>query len=310
MLENMDVATKMSDVEEVDFSFDIPRPDRFRVELPAGSADRGRGAKPRKMELRDEMRRLYDAASFLPWETGMFFNAHITINAASLGFQHWIDFSRKVTEFNKEMNRCLYDGDAVALKRAAAGLSVQRVSRRSLEVLAHPHYWMSVLEYGRERGGHLHQLCVVPKSIARAFKTKTLDWWTKNSPGLVQSGAIDLRVEHPTGVRRKASLQREYFRYLTKTASSNWGVPLGSGEFLAIRQIFKPYPNDHGEVYVSVSQLAQISHRLSARAQQAAGFKSYFSLGRYDEVYDAWEMEPYNRQERARRRAKFERLDI
>lgn len=301
MLDELHTAEVPLYITEVDFSFQ-PTPTAAMVGSQHDD-NHGEGVNKRKLrktELKDEVRRLYDAASFLIWETGLFFNAHLTINAGCLGFTEWLDFSQKITDFNKEMNRCLFGGDVTVSRRAAAGAAMQRVSRRSLEVVPHAHYWLSVLEYGRDMGGHAHQLCVVPKAAVAPFRAKTVEWWTKHSPGPVQPQAIVIRIEHPPSLAQKASLQRQLFRYLTKTASANWGFPRDNGTFLSIRDIFKPFPNECDTVLVPVHQLAQISHRLSSKVQNELGFRSFYRLRCYGEVYDAWEAEPFNRQERCR----------
>lgn len=245
---------------------------------------------PRWTMLKNETWKLYNAMSFLTWQTDLCFNAHITLTAGALGFTDNAEFVSLMPEWHKEMNRCLFDGEEKERKRQLQGRPRQRRSRRGDQIVSHPHYWMSVVEYARDHGLHVHALCVVPKSVQAAFEEKTWAWWQKKSPGEVKPNGIAFPKRHASGPKRQYDLQVELFRYIVKTTAEGLTTQDHEGKVWEARKIFRPYPNDCTPVQVEVPQLAQISHRLNGGAQHAAGFRSKFDLGYLDEVYSGWEI--------------------
>ncbi|MDY8108861.1 hypothetical protein U0C82_06845 [Fulvimarina sp. 2208YS6-2-32] len=259
------------------------------------------GVRPRWTVLKNETWKLYNALSFLTWQSGLCFNASITLTAGALGFTNHAEFLRIMPDWHKEMNRCLFDGDEKERKRQAEGRTRNRISRRMGQRVSHPHYWIAVVEYARDQGLHAHVLCVVPRSVQAAFEEKTWEWWRKKSPGDVQPNGIAFPKRHPNGPQRQYGLQVRLFRYITKTTGEGLTAPDHEGKVWTARQIFRPDPNDCTPVIVKVPQLAQISHRLNRGAQRAAGFQSKFDLGNFDEVYSGWEIGARARREEERK---------
>lgn len=246
--------------------------------------------RPRWTVLKNETWKLYNAMSFLTWQTGLCFNANITLTAGALGFTNHAEFVKLLPDWHKEMNRCLFDGQEKERKRQEAGWTRQRRSRRGDQIVSHPHYWMSVVEYARDHGLHVHALCVVPRSVQAAFEEKTWAWWQKKSPGEVKPNGIAFPKRHATGPKRQYDLQVELFRYIVKTTAEGLTRQDHEGKVWEARKIFRPYPNDCTPALVEVPQLAHISHRLNDGAQRAAGFRSKYDLGYLDEVYSGWEI--------------------
>lgn len=60
--------------------------------------------------------RLYNAMSFLTWNTGLCFNAHVTLSASTLGFRNHKEFVSLLPQWHKEMNRFLFDGENARLR--------------------------------------------------------------------------------------------------------------------------------------------------------------------------------------------------
>lgn len=246
--------------------------------------------RPRPTVLRNETWKLYNAMSFLTWQTDLCFNASITLAAEALGFANHAEFVSLMPEWHKEMNRSLFDGDEKERKRQEEGQTRQRISKRMGRIVSHPHYWMSVVEYGRDHGLHVHALCVAPKSVQTAFEEKTWAWWGKKSPGEVKPNGIAFRFRNPTGLQRQYALQCRLFRYIAKTTDEGLMRMDHEGKVWTAREIFRPDPNDCTPVLVEVPQMAQISHRLNHGAQLAAGFQSKYDLGCFEEVYSGWEI--------------------
>lgn len=257
--------------------------------------------RPRLTVLTNETWKLYNAMSFLTWQTGLCFNASITLSAGGLGFTNHAEFVKLLPAWHKEMNRCLFDGTEKERKRQDEGHMHRRISRRMRQVVSHPHYWMSVVEYARNQGLHVHVLCVVPKSAQAAFVDKTWAWWRKKSPGDVQPNGIAFPTRNPTGPQRQYGLQVKLFRYIVKTTEEGLTTQDREGEIWTARQIFRPEPNDCTPVLVEVPQLTQISHRLNRGAQRAAGFQSKFDLGYLGDVYSGWEIGDRARREEERK---------
>lgn len=302
-------STDYSSVVEVDFdSFDpgglIERLCNFPVSMKNHS-------RRRWTLLVDEPRRLYNAMSFLTWQTGLYFNAHVTLTASCLGFADYREFLVLMPHWHKEMNRCLFDGWHKAAERDRQGGRAHRVSRRDFVRVDHPHYWMGVVEYARDQGVHMHVLCVVPKYAVKAFEEKTWSWWRMKSPGMVQANGIAFRIKHPSHARGRYERQVELFRYVVKTTDEHAIMRGQKDSIWTARQIFRPYPNDCTPVQIEAGQLCGITHRLNEAEQKLAGFESRYADGRFDEVYSGWEIgECERRKERRRQRVLLETLQI
>ena len=261
--------------------------------------------------LVDEPRRLYNAMSFLTWQTGLYFNAHVTLTASSLGFADYRKFLALMPHWHKEMNRCLFDGRHKAAERDRQGGRARRVNRRDLVRVDHPHYWMGGVEYARDQGVHVHVLCVVPKYAVKAFEEKTWSWWRMKSPGMAQANGIAFRTRHPLVAEGRYERQVELFRYIIKTTAENAIMRGQKDPIYTAREIFKPHPNDCTPVQIEAGQLCGITHRLSEAEQQLAGFMSRCDDGRFEEIYSGWEIGECERREaRKRQRVLLETLQI
>ncbi len=268
-----------------------------------------RRSRPRLTLLVDEPRRLYNAMSFLTCQTGLCFNAHVTLTASSLGFDNYAHFLALMPHWHKEMNRCLFDGWSRAAEQNPRGGRTFRVLRLDLMRVEHPHYWVAGVEYARDQGVHVHVLCVVPKQSAKAFEEKTWSWWRKKSPGEAQANGIAFRIRHPLVAKGRYERQVELLRYVVKSTDERAIILGRKRTIVTARQIFRPYPNDCTPVQIEAGQLCGITHRLSEAEQKRAGFVSRFDDGRFEEIYSGWEIgEPEWREVRRQQRAFLEQL--
>ncbi|CCF18057.1 protein of unknown function [Pseudorhizobium banfieldiae] len=287
-------------VVEVDFdSFEPGFAMELYCSMPVAT---GKHARHRWTLLVDEPRRLYNAMSFLTWQTGLYFNVHVTLTASSLGFADCKEFLTLMPHWHKELNRCLFDGSRKAARPDRQGGRAHRVSRCDLVRVDHPHYWMGVVEYARDHGVHMHVLCVVPKYAVKAFEEKTWSWWRLKSPGIAQANGIAFRTRHPSSAERRYDRQVELFRYIIKTTGENVVMRGQKDPIYTAREIFKPYPNDCTPVRIEAGQLCGITHRLNEAEQKRAGFVSRYDDGRFEEIYSGWEVGECERREARKRR--------
>lgn len=237
----------------------------------------------------NDVRNLYDAMSFLTWHTGLFFNASVTLNASALGFSNHKEFVALLPHWHKEMNRYLFDASTQTVRPRSRAPTKRSIGQPKYERVRHPHYWIQVVEYARDKGLHVHVLCVVPKRSAAIFEEKTLKWWNKQSPGKPESNGIVCKFRKPIGLRAEHEQQVFLFRYIIKTVSDAYFFSDAHGHCHSCRKIFKPEPNDCTPVFVEVPQLYGISHQISLGAQRKEGFVSKFNQRLFDEIYSGWE---------------------
>lgn len=235
----------------------------------------------RASELTCEVRGLYNAMSFLTWRYDLTFNTHVTLTASKMGITDQREFAELLPQWNKEMKRWLANGN---------DRPRQRQTRHARPIAGQPHHWMYVMEYGRVQGLHVHQLCVVPKELMKAFAAKTRDWWAHAAClADLPKTAIKVEARYPPGSRSRYERQVEWFRYIAKSARRDFGLIGPDGVVRTYEEIFKLDPHwETDQIYVP--QLTGISHSLSAAEQNRRGFVSRLEEGRFEKVYSGWEL--------------------
>lgn len=235
----------------------------------------------RASELTHEVRGLYNAMSFLTWHYGLTFNTHVTLTASKLGIKDQREFAELLPHWNKEMKRWLANGN---------DRPRQRRTRRARPIAGQPHHWMYVVEHGRVQGLHVHQLCVVPKELMKAFAAKTRDWWAHAASWAdPPETAVKVETYYNFDSRSRYERQVEWFRYIAKSARRDLGLIGLDGVLRTYEEVFKLDPHwETDRVYVP--QLTGISHSLSAAEQNRRGFVSRLEEGRFEKVYSGWEL--------------------
>lgn len=235
--------------------------------------------KPRLTVLEEETPKLFRAASFLIWSTGKHFNTMITLSAKELGFSDNAEFMKLMPIWHKEMARWMNNGTDRFRRRA---------SRKCSPEASQPHYWISVAEYARDRGFHVHVLCVLPKGLKKAFAAKAWDWWGRHAKQVPTKAALDFKCKWPKDQRTQYARHVHLLRYVLKTTAD---VPVLDryGRQWSLRRVVWAKPNDCTPVLVTVPQLAGICRALSAKAQENEEFFSDFDRRDFSFVYQNWE---------------------
>lgn len=236
---------------------------------------------PRLPMLRDEVRRLYNAASFKTWQNGWGFNTHISITARAMGFTDHAEFAALIPEMNKELQRWLGNG---------RNKERERLSRRCRPIDGQQHSYVYVVEYGYRHGLHAHELCVVPKELKKPFEQKVRDWWELKAGMALPDEAIHVRYAHKGSAYEQHRLQVIWFRYLIKSMAPGMLVRDCNGRVRAAEEVFKPWRKHTLGIPIGVPQLFGISRNLDRGAQAEAGFRSKFARGCVDELYDSSEV--------------------
>ena len=266
-------------VYEVDFdSFDP----HVGLVLPKRQKQRKKSLQPMKSrptELERETPKLFNAASFLIWSTGKHFNTLVTVSAKELGFTDNAEFMKLMPVWHKEMARWMMNGTDRYRRRA---------SRKCSPEASQPHYWISVAEHARDKGFHVHVLCVLPKGLKKAFVAKAWDWWVRHAKQVPTKAALHFECRWPTLQRAQYARHVYLLRYLLKTTAD---VPVldRHGRQWSLRRAVWAKPNDCTKVLVTVPQLAGICRALNSKAQQDEGFESSFDQRDFSFVYGNWE---------------------
>ena len=235
--------------------------------------------KPRLTVLERETPKLFNAASFLIWSTGKHFNTMITVSAKELGFSDHAEFMKLMPVWHKEMARWMMNGTDRFRRRA---------SRKCLPEASQPHYWISVAEYARDQGFHVHVLCVLPKGLKKAFVAKAWDWWVRHAKQVPTKAALDFECRWPTKQRTQYARHVSLLRYVLKTTAD---VPVldREGRQWSLRRVVWAKPNDCTPVWVMVPQLAGICRALNSKVQQDEAFESSFDQLDFSFVFGNWE---------------------
>lgn len=266
-------------VYEVDFdSFDP----HVGLVLPTWQKQRKKSPqlmKPRLTVLERETPKLFNAASFLIWSTGKHFNTLITVSAKELGFTDNAEFMKLMPVWHKEMARWMMNGTDRFRRRA---------SRKCLPEASQQHYWISVAEHARDKGFHVHVLCVLPKGLKKAFVAKAWDWWGRRAKQVPAKAALDFECRWPTEQRTQYARHVHLLRYVLKT-TADVSVLDRNGRQWSLRRAVWAKPNDCTPVLVTVPQLAGICRALNSKAQQDEGFESCFDQRDFSFIYENWE---------------------
>lgn len=251
--------------------------------------------KPRSSSLGREVPRLYGAASYLLWQHGVAFNAHLTIMWRGLSIHDGARAAAIFARYNHEAAKWLRVGELSAPRR--------RTTKRAMDG-GSPHYFIYVHEHGRDEGLHTHMLCVIPRDKAKAFEEWSMGCLARLSgrrrpqPDAIWfSPQTKSRGFEPYQSRNEAgSVARswDWFRYITKSLRPTVGYQDNDGRVVSAREIFKPYAySETAAVYLT--KLAGCSENISEGAQRAAGFVSKFASGEWDRLYDGSELQERRR---------------
>jgi hypothetical protein len=240
----------------------------------------------RESALGPEVGLLYDAVSFLTWRYGRCFDTHLTISFGAMGLIDDREAAALMAPFNKEMKRWLGIDQA--------GPRMRRRGRLR-DAVGAPHFYIYVIEHGREHGLHAHQLCSMPTKQVAAFEKHARQWWAR-AAGLTLDqlplDAISMTHRPPNCLLAAYKRQVHWFRYLAKSADRSFGV-IGADDLRhTVDEIFKLDPCwQTARVYTP--QLYGICRELTARRQDEAGFVSKLRSGEFEEVYSGWELHAY-----------------
>ena len=234
---------------------------------------------PRRTVLTEQTPRLFNAASFLIWSTGKHFNTMITLCAGELGCSDNAEFMTRLPDWHKDLARWMNNGTDRFRRRA---------SRKCVPETSQPHYWISVAEYARNKGFHVHVLCVLPKGLKEAFVAKAWDWWGRHAKQVPTKAALDFKCKWPKDQRTQFALHVHLLRYVLKT-TADLPVLDRHGRQWSLRRVVWAKPNDCTPALVTVPQLTGICRALSAKAQADQGFVSEFDERNFEFLYRNWE---------------------
>lgn len=249
------------------------------------------GPRWRESALTSETTQLYEAMSFLTWRYGQYFNTHVTLSGAAMGFADHRWFSELLPQWNKEMARWL----AVSNEKPR-----KRWRKRARTAIPQQHLWMYVIENSWKRGIHAHQLCIVPTEQVKAFEEHTRKWWARQIRWDADPSAIHFkhyRKITPDSQRRQ---QIMWFRYIIKSAKRDHGIVDAMGAWRSLEEVFKLEPYwETPPVYVP--QLYGISRALQRTARETLlwdgyrheQFQSMIAQRRLSEVFSGWEFDAW-----------------
>jgi hypothetical protein len=253
--------------------------------------------KSRSSSLGREVPRLYEAVSFLLWQHGVAFNAHLTIVWRGLSIHDHARAAAILARYNHEAAKWLRVGDIMAPRR--------RMTKRAMDG-GSPHYFVYVHEHGRDEGLHTHMLCVVPREKAKAFEEWSMGCLARLSgrrrpqPDAIwfspqtKSRGFESYQSNQAG---KVARSWDWFRYITKSLRPTAGYRDNDGGVVSARDIFKPYA--YCETHpVYLAKLAGGSENVGEGAQRAAGFVSKFATGEWDRLYDGSELQERRRRQK------------
>ncbi|KQS91130.1 hypothetical protein ASG42_11640 [Rhizobium sp. Leaf391] len=262
----------------------------------------------RDTALTVETVQLYEAMSFLVWRYGQFFNTHVTLSGAVMGFADHRSFAELIPVWNKEMARWL----AVSNEQPR-----KRWRKRAINATPQQHLWMYTLEHGRLQGIHAHQLCIVPKTQLKAFEEHTRHWWSRQIHWDLSPSAIE--VKHYGNILPENQFQRQvaWFQYIVKSTRRDFGIADTQGLRHSFEEIFKLEPHWRtGPVYAP--RLYGICRALQPTARstpvcngyEGERFESMLDQERFSEVYSGWEIKAWERRQRARSIARLQTLAV
>ena len=274
-------------------------PDGWYPPLPVGQRA-GPEPAPRKpwpahATLYRELKRAYNAQSFMIWRYGVCFNTHVTISAPALGIVDDAEFAALLPKWNKALKSWL----AVPAGSRTPG----RWCKRARPHVAQEHLWMYVLEKSWCRGLHAHQLCAVPREVLKEFKAFTHQWWEREAVLAIDKEAICIRFDYARQFEEQHKRHVKWFGYLLKSASRETLITDHQGQPRVVGDVFAlPPPRDMQQI--CAPQIMGISHKLSKVSQSEhvplgnntfEKFESRFNTSRdFSNLFDGWEFDAFD----------------
>lgn len=252
-------------------------------------------ARWRETELTTETIQLYEAMSFLTWRYGQYFNTHVTLSGNVMGLADHRWFSELLPIWNKEIARWLAVSNETPRRRWC---------KRARAAVPQQHLWMYVIEHGREKGIHAHQLCIVPSEQLKAFTEHTRNWWGRQIHWDMDPAAVKISTCRNTMTNTQRIRQVEWFRYIVKSTRRDQGIVDEWGAFHSLEKIFKLQPHWR-TAPVYAHRLYGICRALQPSARRAPitigrseeQFCSMLTCERFDDVYSGWEYEAWQQRQ-------------